>query len=73
MVSAAIEWVNSQLREDNDTLKCQLEAYKNEVDLLKMEMSEMSGGGDKDKQITALKQALQGMQQVRLGHPIGAG
>ncbi|KAK2165873.1 hypothetical protein NP493_1345g00061 [Ridgeia piscesae] len=63
VVSAAIEWVNGQLREDNDILKCQLEAYKNEVDLLKMELSESSGCGDKDKQITALKQALQGMQQ----------
>ena len=65
VVSAAIEWVNSQLREDNDTLKSQLEAYKNEVYLLKMEASDRGGfDGDKDKQLSVLKQAMQGMQQV---------
>ena len=67
VVSAAIEWVNSQLREDNDTLKSQLEAYKNEVYLLKMEAGDHGGGdGDKDKQLAVLKQAMQGMQQVGL-------
>ena len=67
VVSAAIEWVNSQLREDNDTLKSQLEAYKNEVYLLKMEAGDHGGGGgDTDKQLAVLKQAMQGMQQVGL-------
>ena len=50
----------SQLRDENDQVKCQLEAYKNEVDLLKQES--IVGTDDKDKQIKALQNALQGMQ-----------
>ena len=53
----------SSLKEENDSLKCQLEAYKNEVDLVKQEHK--NAMEDKDKQIKALQQALQGMQQVR--------
>lgn len=56
------QWMLHQVREENDSLKCQLEAYKNEVDLLKHESTghtEM-----RDKQIKALQLALQGMSQV---------
>ena len=59
---AMIEWQMNQLKEENDSLKCQLEAYKNEVDLLKLETRNTDD--TKDKQIKALQQALQGMQQV---------
>jgi len=49
------------LKEENDSLRCQLEAYKNEVDLIKSEnLQEME---EKNKQIKSLQQALQGMQQ----------
>ncbi|XP_067669821.1 ecto-NOX disulfide-thiol exchanger 2-like isoform X2 [Haliotis asinina] len=52
--------VNS-LKDENDTLKCQMEAYKNEVDLVKQES--LNSLEEKDKQIRALQNALQGMQQ----------
>ncbi|XP_063976097.1 ecto-NOX disulfide-thiol exchanger 2 [Diachasmimorpha longicaudata] len=49
------------LKEEADSLRCQLEAYKNEVDLLKSETKlEMDG---KDKQIKMLQQTLKGMQE----------
>lgn len=49
------------LKEENDSLRCQLEAYKNEVDLLKSEMkSEIDA---KDKQMKMLQQTLKGMQE----------
>ncbi|XP_076248942.1 ecto-NOX disulfide-thiol exchanger 2 [Calliopsis andreniformis] len=49
------------LKEENDSLRCQLEAYKNEVDLLKSETkSEMDA---KDKQMKMLQQTLKGMQE----------
>ncbi len=51
------------LREENDTLRCQLEAYKNEVDLLKQE--NVNSLENKDRQLKGLQQALQGMQKVR--------
>ena len=56
----------SQHRIENENLKMQLEAYKNEVELLKHEVKDAQGEDkDKqDKQIRALQQALQGMQQV---------
>ncbi|XP_046331144.2 ecto-NOX disulfide-thiol exchanger 2-like isoform X2 [Haliotis rufescens] len=49
------------LKDENDTLKCQMEAYKNEVDLIKQES--LNSLDEKDKQIRALQNALQGMQQ----------
>ena len=52
----------SNLKEENDSLKCQLEAYKNEVDLVKQEQK--NAMDEKDKQLRTLQQALQGMQQV---------
>ncbi|XP_076764611.1 ecto-NOX disulfide-thiol exchanger 2 isoform X3 [Xylocopa sonorina] len=49
------------LKEENDSLRCQLEAYKNEVDLLKSETkSEIDA---KDKQMKMLQQTLKGMQE----------
>ena len=55
-----------RLRYENDSLKCQLEAYKNEVSLLKQEHTdEKAADGQKDKQIKFFQQTLQGMQQVR--------
>lgn len=49
------------LKEENDSLRCQLEAYKNEVDLLK---SETKADIDaKDKQMKMLQQTLKGMQE----------
>lgn len=56
----------SQVRIENEDLKTQLEAYKNEVELLKQEQLERHErqGEDEGKQVRALQQALQGMQQV---------
>ncbi|OXU25436.1 hypothetical protein TSAR_015699 [Trichomalopsis sarcophagae] len=49
------------LKEENDSLRCQLEAYKNEVDLLKSETKvEMDA---KEKQMKMLQQTLKGMQE----------
>ncbi|XP_011689403.1 PREDICTED: ecto-NOX disulfide-thiol exchanger 2 [Wasmannia auropunctata] len=49
------------LKEENDSLRCQLEAYKNEVDLLKSETkAELEG---KEKQMKMLQQTLKGMQE----------
>ncbi|XP_015263428.1 PREDICTED: ecto-NOX disulfide-thiol exchanger 2 [Gekko japonicus] len=52
------------LKEENDSLRCQLDAYRNEVELLKQEQGK--GRDDdltKDQQLKLLQQALQGMQQ----------
>ncbi|XP_031840381.1 ecto-NOX disulfide-thiol exchanger 2 isoform X4 [Nomia melanderi] len=49
------------LKEENDSLRCQLEAYKNEVDLLKSETK--SDIDAKDKQMKMLQQTLKGMQE----------
>lgn len=49
------------LKDENDSLRCQLEAYKNEVDLVRNEMkTELES---KEKQMKILQQTLQGMQQ----------
>ena len=50
------------LQDENDALKCQMEAYKNEIEVLKQERS--SSTEDKDKELKALQLAMQGMQQV---------
>lgn len=50
------------LRDELDSLKCQLEAYKNEVSLYKH--GDEKERADKDKQIQMYKQTLRGMQQV---------
>jgi vacuolar-type H+-ATPase subunit I/STV1 len=65
MLSLASEWIgSSQLRDENDVLKCQLEALKNEVDLVKQEAQ--NNIDSKDKQFKCLQMALQGMQQQLL-------
>ena len=48
-------------------MKFQIEAFKNEVELLKTEAKGqviLSSDPDKDKQMKLLQQTLQGMQQV---------
>ncbi|XP_008558980.1 ecto-NOX disulfide-thiol exchanger 2 isoform X1 [Microplitis demolitor] len=51
-------------KEESESLRCQLEAYKNEVDLLKSENKiEIDA---KDKQIKMLQQTLKGMQEQLL-------
>jgi len=51
-------------QEENDSLRCQLEAYKNEVDLVR---SELRGElGMKEAQLKVLQQTLQGLQQVTI-------
>jgi len=49
------------LKEENDSLRCQLEAYKNEVDLLKSETKVEIDA--KEKQMKMLQQTLKGMQE----------
>lgn len=50
------------MREENDSLKCQIEAYKNELEMVKAEKAH--GISEKDSQLKILQQAMQGMQQV---------
>lgn len=52
------------LKEENDSLRCQLEAYKNEVDLVRSDS--MAEVAVRDQQTQLLKQTLQGMQQQLL-------
>lgn len=47
------------LQEECDSLRCQLEAYRNEAQLLKAEQEQ------RDQQLRLLQQALQGLQQQR--------
>ncbi|KAM5195624.1 ecto-NOX disulfide-thiol exchanger 2 isoform 8-T13 [Hipposideros larvatus] len=53
------------LKEENDSLRWQLDAYRNEVELLKQEQGKAHRDDDpsKDQQLKLLQQALQGMQQ----------
>ncbi|KAI4470716.1 ecto-nox disulfide-thiol exchanger [Holotrichia oblita] len=56
--------INNQeefLKEENNNLRMQMEAYKNEVEVVKMDMKKEIE--DKDKQFKMLQQTLQGMQQ----------
>ncbi|XP_064456082.1 ecto-NOX disulfide-thiol exchanger 2-like isoform X2 [Ornithodoros turicata] len=48
-----------RLQEEADSLRCQLEAYRNEAELLRSEHEH------KDQQLRLLQQALQGVQQQR--------
>lgn len=60
-LDAADNSENQKLKEENDALKCQMEAFKNEVDTVRQEgRSEID---EKDKQVKSLQNALQGMQQ----------
>ncbi|XP_022904307.2 ecto-NOX disulfide-thiol exchanger 2 isoform X1 [Onthophagus taurus] len=49
------------LREENNNLRMQVEAYKNEVEVVKMDLKKDID--EKDKQFKMLQQTLQGMQQ----------
>ena len=46
-------------------MKCQLEAYKNEMTMMKQEQVDAKSMEEKDKQIRIFQQTLRGMQQVR--------
>ncbi|KAG1667295.1 Ecto-NOX disulfide-thiol exchanger 1 [Nymphon striatum] len=59
--SSSLSIQYQQLEEENDILKCQNEAYKNEIDL--NESTYKKEIETKDKQIKLLQQALQGMQR----------
>ncbi|KAL2077490.1 hypothetical protein ACEWY4_026994 [Coilia grayii] len=59
------------LKEENDSLRCQLDAYRNEVELLKQEQGKVPAQrSDEDatrqQQLSFLQQALQGMQKQLL-------
>lgn len=63
------------LKEENDSLRWQLDAYRNEVELLKQEKGQLcraEGALSKDRQLQLLQQTVQGMQQVPRPGP-GAG
>ncbi|XP_031718680.1 ecto-NOX disulfide-thiol exchanger 2-like isoform X5 [Anarrhichthys ocellatus] len=56
------------LKEENDSLRCQLDAYRNEVELLKQEQGKNQPIGSEEdnthsQQLSFLQQALQGMQK----------
>ncbi|KAK7499223.1 hypothetical protein BaRGS_00009483 [Batillaria attramentaria] len=51
----------SALKEENDSLKCQLEAYVNEAEMVKVESKQNTEA--LERQITSLQNALKGMQQ----------
>ena len=50
------------LKEENQSMQCQIEAYKNETEIMKGERDKYSE--EKETQIKALQHALVGMQQV---------
>ncbi|KAE8285676.1 Ecto-NOX disulfide-thiol exchanger 1 Constitutive Ecto-NOX [Larimichthys crocea] len=59
------------LKEENDSLRCQLDAYRNEVELLKQEHSKNQPINSEEdnthsQQLSFLQQALQGMQKQLL-------
>src|SRR4029434_7362578 len=59
------------LKEENDSLRCQLDAYRNEVELLKQEQGKAQPPRSEEdttrqQQLSFLQQALQGMQKVPL-------
>ncbi|XP_067127789.1 ecto-NOX disulfide-thiol exchanger 2 isoform X2 [Centruroides vittatus] len=49
------------LQDENDSLRCQLEAYRNEVEVLRAENRQEQEA--RERQLRLLQQALQGMQQ----------
>lgn len=57
------------IKEENDSLRWQLDAYRNEVELLKQEKGQLFRTEEsltKDQQLQFLQQTMQGMQQVLL-------
>lgn len=68
---------DQSLKEENDSLRWQLDAYRNEVDLLRKEQNKCSRADDEnaqtlarthspEAQIQLLQQSLHSMQQVGL-------
>lgn len=57
------------LKEENDSLRWQLDAYRNEVELLKQDKGHHARTEEsltKDQQLQFLQQAMQNMQQVSI-------
>ena len=52
----------NNLRDENDALKCQVEAYKNELSMMKTDNQNKTHGTKQE--VKSLQLALQGMQQV---------
>lgn len=52
---------NASLKEENDSLRCQLEAYRNEVEIIKADYKKELD--EKDKQYKAIQQMLQNTQR----------
>lgn len=51
------------MQDENDDLRCQVEAYKNEMDVVRSDYKvELD---NKEKQLKIVQQTLQSMQQVR--------
>lgn len=56
-------FLSNVFQDENDSLRCQLEAYKNEVDLVRNDLK--SDLMEKDKQVKVLQLQLQTLQKVR--------
>lgn len=56
------------LKEENDSLKCQLAAYMNEGEMVKLEAKQTTEA--LERQITSLQNALKGMQQVPCAYKV---
>ena len=63
LVAGKLNQINT-LKDENDSLKCQVEAYKNEVEMIKSDKQDRSDGSKQE--VKSLQMALQGMQQVNL-------
>lgn len=69
--AGACDQTQASLREENDSLRWQLDAYRNEVELLRKEQSKSSRADDDhththgpEAQIQLLQQSMHNMQQV---------
>jgi hypothetical protein len=60
----------ANLKEENDNLKCQLEAYKNEVDLIRADLK--CDNEQRDAQTNVLQQTLLSAQQVNKFNYLGS-
>ena len=61
LVAGKLNQINT-LKDENDSLKCQVEAYKNELEMMKTDNQNKSDGTKQE--VKSLQMALQGMQQV---------
>ena len=68
-VAGKLGQINS-LKDENDALKCQVEAYKNELSMMKTDNQNKTVGTKQE--VKSLQLALQGMQQV-LNFTVGQG